>query len=335
VTCEVHTRTHELAIHAHDLTERFLAPGELAELPPRIRHEFRDLLPAVERTPAGLRIERRIDEITVIDQTEGVLATSFGSEVALGEHSGHVRRCGSAPTVDAIDAVRVDLGRHSDSANLDLDLRYGLLAPGATDEGDGNSEIELAAHLGTGYANVTLTRGPDTVFLARPTGGGTAPTAVNLNQLEPAPDADLTIGHRSAVLIYGGGGDDSLASSGGRPVPDEESPAILAGGQGDDELVGGTGYDELFDGPGRDRLSAGPGVDAILALGHAPDRIDCGPGFDLALVRGSRSSVRNCERVLTGADLGFGGVDSDDIGFGKKLRAARVQAALSRLARSR
>ena len=56
-----------------------------------------------------------------------------------------LRSCGSPPTVDAIDSVAIELGKHAQSADLHLDLRYGMLAPGATDEGDGGSEIELEA----------------------------------------------------------------------------------------------------------------------------------------------------------------------------------------------
>jgi hypothetical protein len=347
VTCSVHERAQELAILARDRRERIPAPHhlDLSRLPPQIRHDIRRELRKVHVTEAEVRIERRIDEITVIDETPSFSGIGFYGD----ESEGSVRRCGPPPTVGAIDSIDVALGKHSDSADLSLDLRYGALAPGASDEGDGGSEIELDAHLGSGYAELTMTRGADSVTVdRRATARHPAPTVVNLNAAESSPDGDLTVGRISPVLVDGRGGDDRLSSSGGPAISEElfeETGTVLVGGQGADALVGGAGADGLFDGPGRDEFEAGAGSDAIIALGRVPDRIDCGPGLDFAIVSGGLRQVHRCEKVATPEDLRLGGLRGSDlkgVGLGRALRrtlppgpAQATALRLFRLARSR
>jgi RTX calcium-binding nonapeptide repeat (4 copies) len=330
VTCAMHPAAHHLGVHAHELRSRFRFPPRLLEgLSPRDRHQLHRLEREIHRTPAEIAIERRIDEITVLDKTTSPFDIDpYSSE----EHGGALRNCGSPPTVDAVDSVAIDLGRHAQSANLHLDLRYGMLAPGATDEGDGGSEIELEAGLGDGYAEVQMTRGDDSV-IGRRVGTARQPgrTRLNLNAAEASPDADLALGHKSPVLIHAGGGDDLLTSTGGPDDPDLEVPLALEGGEGDDTLIGGDGTDSLIDGPGNDRFKAGPGSDGIISVGHGRDHVDCGPGFDLALVS-STAGVRHCEQVLRPEDVH--GFDIDRIEPGKRLPRA-AQRVLSRLTLSR
>jgi len=207
------------------------------------------------------------------------------------EHGGALRNCGSPPTVDAVDSVAIDLGRHAQSANLHLDLRYGMLAPVGTARQPGR-------------------------------------TRLNLNAAEASPDADLALGHKSPVLIDAGGGDDLLTSTGGPDDPDLEVPLALKGGEGDDTLIGGDGTDSLIDGPGDDRFKAGPGTDGVISVGHGRDHVDCGPGFDLALVS-STAGVRHCEQVLRPEDVDGFDIDRTEPGKGLPRAAQRVLSRLT------
>jgi hypothetical protein len=334
VTCATHARSHELVIHAHELRQRIHFPSRLLRhFSARERRQLRRLERQIHRTPAEIAIERRIDEITVLDNT----TSPFDFDPFAAEQHGALRSCGAPPTVDGVDAVVVELGKHSRSANLNLDLRFGTLAPGATDEGDGGSEIELDGRLGDGYAEVQLTRGNDSV-LAKRLGNARdpGPTTVNLNAAEASPDADLELGHHSPVLIDGGGGNDSLSSAGGPADPDDDPGVLLVGGQGDDRLTGGAGSDALVDAPGDDRIKAGAGSDAVISFGHGRDHVDCGPAFDLALVA-SLDGVRHCEKVLTPEDVDLRGFDVEQIEPGKlrrRLPAGKARFAVMRMVHS-
>ena len=315
VTCEVHAGARELAIRLRDIREHvnLLEGLDVSDLPRDIRHQIRRQRHRVFKASPVLAIERRIDEITVLDQTKDP-----GFVDVYGPPSeGAVRSCGQ-PLVGTTDRVSIATGRHTHEADLHLDLQYGLLAPGPTDEGDGSSEIELDARLGTGTATVGMTRGADFVTVERPHSAARPhPTAINLDAAEGNPDADLVVGHRSPVIVVGRGGDDQLSTSGGVTARDLDTEgftsALLFGGQGNDKLTGGDGSDGLIDGPGRDRIDAGGGLDQVLALGGAPDRIDCGPGFDLALVRSKDSHVRHCEKVLDPHEFPLRGPELDEL----------------------
>lgn len=334
VTCATHTGSHRLVIHAHELRERLHIPQRfLRHLSARERRQLRRIERLIQRTPAEIVLERRIDEITVVDQTSNLFELDPFAEPAAS-----LRNCGPPPTVDTIDSVAVKLGKHSRSANLHLDLRFGALAPGATDEGDGSSEIELEGRLGGGTAAVQMTRGDDTV-LAKRLGNARdpGPTTVNLNAAEPSPDADLRVGHQSSVLIKGGGGNDSLSSAGDAADPgDLLLVLLLEGGQGDDRLTGGDGSDALLDGPGDDRIKAGVGSDAVISVGHGHDHVDCGPGFDLAVVN-SLKGVRHCEKVLTPEDLHLHNLTVDEVeplALRKRLPSRVARDAVMRLLRA-
>lgn len=335
ITCEVHPHAHELAVHAHELHLHPQLPDgiEISDFPRDVRHDFRRELRRTVDVDPELEIERRIDEITVIDRSPD----PFGLNSFYGdEQSAPVRSCGEPPVVGAIDRVAIEVGKRTQDADLHLDLRYGALAPGLTDEGDGGSEIELEAHLGSGYVEIEMTRNADSATVDLSRSGRPAPSKINLNAGETVPDADVVVGNHSPVAIDGGGGDDRLVSSGGRSAFADEPASLLEGGQGDDALLGGRGSDALLDGPGNDRLDAGPGVDAVVALGHGRDRIDCGPGVDLAVVASKRSPVRHCEEILTGRDIGAGRVVEVAADVPAKLRRELpVQALLSRLTHSR
>jgi hypothetical protein len=197
------------------------------------------------------------------------------------------------------DTIRVRLGKATSFGDFTIDLTYGWLAPGATDEGDGSSEIEVDAKL-QGNVNVRMTRGGDTVEAI----AGGPSTLLNLNPGEPVADHDVTIDRASGFSIDGAGAGDALSITGsvgsaGRPQPALGSlfgGASLTGGQGDDLLTGGPGSEIFTVGGGRDRIRAGAGADLAFVFGRGRDLIDCGPGPDAVLAfRDSDLRLRGCE----------------------------------------
>lgn len=283
VTCDNRTGRHTLAVRLRDEVERF-------RIPPRFADPGEPTV-LEERTPAEATIERRIDEVTVLDEfAEG--------DSLIDSDRGSPQSCGSPPTVTNTDSIRIGLGKRSEVGDLFVNLQYGALAPGFIDEGDGSSEIELEARLGYGFAVVTMTRGADSAAARRPP-GEFGPTRVNFNAGEEVFDHDMTVGGKTLLGLLAGGGDDTLTSSGiGRAQnPFDISSVVLAGGQGADALTGGKGAELFFNGSGADVVEAGGGDDMIIATGRAPDRVDCGPGEDRVLVTRPGSRLSRCERV--------------------------------------
>lgn len=293
VTCSLEASGQRLDVRLRDARERLDV-----DLPPGIPDRFADELRRELSFPAAVEIERRIDAITVVDRTESRFAEAEPDPFEFG--FGEDRACPARPAVTATDSIRLRLGRHSESANLLLDLAYGRLEPGITDEGDGGSEIEVDARLGYGEAAIRLTRDPDAFAVERPeTTGEPGRVRVNLNAGEPVADHDLVLGRHSGLAVLGAGGDDLMSSAGGRGDPDELPPPTLAGGQGADTLTGGRGSELLWGGPGVDSIDAGPGFDAIAVLERAVDALDCGPGRDIVITFGRRLRLPpSCERLV-------------------------------------
>jgi hypothetical protein len=283
VTCDTRTGQHTLAVRLRDEVERF-------RIPPRFVEPGEPTV-LEERRPAEATIERRIDEITVLDE-------SAEGDSLIESDRGSPQSCGPPPTVTNIDSIRVRLGKQSEVADLFVNLQYGALAPGFTDEGDGSSEIELDARLGYGFVVVTMTRGSDSAAVRRPA-GEVGPTSVNFNAGEGVLDHDMTVGGKTLLGLLAGGGNDTLTSSGiGRAQnPFSLSSVVLAGGQGADSLSGGNGAELFFNGSGADVVEAGGGDDMIIATGRAPDHIDCGPGDDRVLVARPGNRLSRCERI--------------------------------------
>jgi RTX calcium-binding nonapeptide repeat (4 copies) len=181
------------------------------------------------------------------------------------------------------------------AAELFLDFRYGRLQPGATDEGDGASEIEIDVDLGGGLVAVRAIRGVDHISVGEAAGSN----AVNLNAGEASPDIDVLAGGRDVFAIHGGGSSDRLITTEASPFTGAPDFFSLQGGQGDDVLTGGAGSDGFFGGGGSDQVEAGPGPDFVFVSGQARDQIDCGPGRDFVLLLGrGRHDFRECEEKL-------------------------------------
>lgn len=218
------------------------------------------------------------------DDTTGVVTVAVGEGV-----EATISRTGDAVAVDGIacetatvstaDLIQVVLPQVSQAETVVVDLAGGQLAPGATDEGDGSSEIELEIE-GTDDDADTLrlvgSSGADAIVVQGLT--------LNLNADEEVDDDDVTVvtvGARFELL--GGEGDDLLS------FPNYGSEAyvekILQGGPGDDRLSGDVSFVQIDGGPGRDVADYSWFAHGLsgLTLGWLPDETfvwDGGSGMD-------------------------------------------------------
>jgi hypothetical protein len=193
-----------------------------------------------------------------------------------------------------------------------IDLRGGEIAPGAIEEADGSSEIEMEINAPDSVGLFIIgTDGQENVE------AGTLPDGrigVNLNADEATPDVDVSMPASEGETLGGQllGGNDRFDASGGSLLPG--SPAAMelflrSGGDGADELivgsvgsyaVGGKGRDTIVGGPGPDRtLSGGPGDDLVLARAGLKDGVQCGEGDDRYTASGSDRVASGCERRLS------------------------------------
>jgi Ca2+-binding RTX toxin-like protein len=193
--------------------------------------------------------------------------------------------CGAATTLNT-DSVRV-LGAGGVAERLVVDQSAGLLAPGASAEGN-TPEIELEVALGDAADEVAFvgTDGPDTL-------------AAGLNGVSLNADGDLDVTFDvlpGSLELHGLGEADFLTGRGGFGAGLAYPGSLtLDGGEGNDELNGGNGDDTIAGGGGNDNVTAFSGADTI----------DGGPGDD----------------TLAGSDgddtlVGGAGVDSLLGGFG-------------------
>jgi Ca2+-binding RTX toxin-like protein len=185
------------------------------------------------------------------DETTDVVTVAVGDGV-----EATISRNGDAVTVDGLacetatvtttDLIEVVLPQVSQAETVVVDLAGGPLAPGATDEGDGSSEIELQID-GTDHDSDTLrvvgSSGADAIVVQG--------LSLNLNADEEVDDDDVTVGTVGARFeLLGGDGDDLLT------FPNYGSEAfiekILQGGPGDDRLSGDVSSVQVDGGPGRD-----------------------------------------------------------------------------------
>jgi Ca2+-binding RTX toxin-like protein len=242
--------------------------------------QTRELFVIIKRIPpsAGKTGAKEPEGEAVIGRYDDELAVLGGAD----EH--RVSCSGGAPTVSNTDTIEVRRTAGVASAQLGIDLRQGLLAPGATPEADGTPEIELGANLGRrGVVVIAMTTGPDQVWLGK--AGGEE--AAELNGIEQIPDVDLTAG-RSAFIVYGGLGDDLLTA-------DPTDGGTLLGGPGDDLLAGGVRTDLIQGDRGDDLIAGGGGADVILGYDRNVDRIDCGAGDDRSVYVDPTDELVGCE----------------------------------------
>ncbi|HEX8121289.1 MAG TPA: hypothetical protein VF549_08495 [Solirubrobacteraceae bacterium] len=192
--------------------------------------------------------------------TKTVTAT-FGTGVtgALKVNAGKIEadgaQCGSAATTANTD--RVDVVGDADNETLDLDLGGGAFAPGATDEGDGSSEIELFVDLkqNTLVYDVSILGDPgaDHVNAGRTGSGASSIPQVNLNATGGDHDSDLFVGD-SGLNVLGRNGNDVVTDRGDPGFTLVFSNEIqVSGGEGNDDLTAHTTF--LRGGPGDDTFT--------------------------------------------------------------------------------
>lgn len=154
----------------------------------------------------------------VFDDTTGtaVVAVTDGGVATIA-------RSGEAVTVDGIacqtatvtntDLIQIELPGISEAETVVVDLSAGPLAPGATDEGDGSSEIELeveldGAPIGTfDMLQIVGSGGADTIDVQQD-------FSVNLNADEETYDDDVAILGDGELELLGGDGNDLLSLEG-------------------------------------------------------------------------------------------------------------------------
>jgi hemolysin type calcium-binding protein len=263
-------------------------------------------------------------KVVTVTMTEAAGEESVGSvkrsanELLVLESGYKPVTCSGGPlTVTNTDTVNFIAARGpSDQAGGYVDLSGGALAPGATPEAEGSSEIEFSAQLAgkSTFAGAFGSEGPDRIALGTQ---GQYP-AINLNSNVPGDgDADLTVIVATFIPVSGEGGDDFFSANGG---PGFGAPLFRTvqfyGGRGDDLLIGGNGrdviqggrgadrlyglgrHDELFGGRGgRNRLYGGSGSDYLNSRGGGkPDRDHCGGGRNDIALYDPQDSVSSCER---------------------------------------
>ena len=172
--------------------------------------------------------------------------------------------CDGASVVNT-DLIQLFADGPANANSITIDLFGGPFAPGATDEEDGSSEIEIELYgtwtftlLGTAQADHVATGYADD-----PPGGCAGSTiqrpAINVDATENSPDADIfdcdSYFHAGLSSLVGGEGDDVISLAGGEGfVVDDLSYRLTAlGGPGDDLIRFGLVDDAI--------LRGGPGVD--------------------------------------------------------------------------
>jgi RTX calcium-binding nonapeptide repeat (4 copies) len=215
-----------------------------------------------------------------------------GDEIVPRIFDGPIRCSGGPATVLSVDRIRFE------DPEVTIDLSGGEFAPGATDEGDGSSEIEIGVPPGSSPFLVRLGGGPQHVR------AGDLPGrhhGVNLNAGEESPDADIIFRRRSprdllSLELMGQDGPDRISGNSGPEFngsfPDQ---FVVGGGNGDDWLRGTRGEDFLDGGRGHDELWAGGGADLVLLRDELRDFARCGAGADVAAAD-RRDRIRSCRR---------------------------------------
>jgi len=267
--------------------------------------------------------------VNVSGDVNAVIARS-AIQITVGREDHPPMSCqGGTPTVLNTDSIDVQL---TGLPLLLVRLDGGPLAPGATLESVGASEIEIQIS-GVGLSTDVVGTAGDDQFRWGMAGGH---AALNVNPASAGDqDVDVTLSGEpeDVPLLYavGAGGDDTITAQPLTPVtadvyadggsgndvltaPIGSTTAILDGGAGNDKvtggrfadvlrggsgkdrIVGGRGADNITGGPGRDRIFGGAGRDFIKVRDGARDKVSCGSGRDRVNVD-RRDRVSGCERI--------------------------------------
>lgn len=245
-------------------------------------------------------------------EVQATSAFGFGPDVL-------VPCAGGTPTITNTDRIILNEAATVEFGTAIVDLRGGPLAPGATAEADGTSEIEVELNMFGPFsaAEIRGTAGDDQLEFGTIASG--QPAATLNGAFEAVPDADVMFGRveivggsgragRDRISGDGGGGltgplvreDFGASGGGGRDVLiGGERSNFIGGGPGRDRLVGSGSFDFLLPGGGRDVVFARGGPDFVIADRGGRDRIDCGTGRDIALL-GRADRDKGCDRTPQG-----------------------------------
>ena len=234
--------------------------------------------------------------------------TRRGQEITASDYGRDPEGCsGAIPTITNTDTIRLVFSGTS-LPYVEVLLENGPLAPGATPEDAGASEIELEVYgSGLGVDIVGTHRNDEFRW-----GRRGKHTGLNVNP-DDAGDKDVDvvmIGRRPPVLYaLGAAGNDTITGAavlGGGYVRAQGGPgddvlsaprglrgASLSGGTGDDLLIGSRFDDILAGGAGSDRIVGGPGADNISG-GTGPDEIWGGAGRDVIDIHDRTRDIVSC-----------------------------------------
>ena len=256
--------------------------------------------------------------------------TRRGQEITASDYGRDLEGCGGAiPTVTNTDTIRLVFSG-TRLPYVEVLLENGPLAPGATLESAGASEIELEIYGSGLFVDIVGTHRNDEFRWGR----RGKHTGLNVNP-DDARDKDIDVvivSRRRPPVLYalGAAGNDTITGAavlGGGYVHAQGGPgedvlsaprglrgATLSGGAGDDLLTGsrfddilagGAGHDRIFGGAGADNITGGTGLDEIWG-GAGRDRIDvhdsardsvsCGRGRDRVSID-RRDRVTACEKT--------------------------------------
>jgi Ca2+-binding RTX toxin-like protein len=240
-------------------------------------------------------------------------------------------------TVTTTDTIVVNAS--GAPALLEIDLGGGPFAPGATDEGNPDSEIEFTVTMASGPFRITGSPGDDHVVAGV--------NGANLNAQEATADLDVTVTGAPTVTVDGGDGTDSVSVGGGSGTGAALSGGSLLGGAGDDALLGGLGGGTLDGGDGSDTADyagatqltladlvsqsvahQGGGVDALVSI----ENLSGSPGDDTIVGNDGANALRGAEGsdVLDGNggdDTIEGGAGSDTLDFRDAANGVDVDLA--------
>jgi Ca2+-binding RTX toxin-like protein len=219
------------------------------------------------------------DPVTACGYTGGVVTATIapGEQATLKVVAGQILfgapavACGAATTSNT-DEIEVT-GATDSRERLVIDLRTGALAPGATPDASGQSEIEVGVDL-RDVVDAIRVIGPDSgaFFVA-----GSRGMSLNADG-----DVDVTVEPAALLISLVGGSEvDRLSARGGfgagRPFA---GSATLRGGDSADILLGGNRSDRMWGGQGVDRLRGAPGHDHLVG-GDQADFLWGGRGDDV------------------------------------------------------
>jgi Ca2+-binding RTX toxin-like protein len=218
--------------------------------------------------------------------------------------------CGLATTTNT-DSISI-AGNAGTVETLVLDMSGGAFAPGATPEGTGISDIELATTLGDAADVVVVhgTSGDDTIRMGQNGMGLNSDTDVDVT-FSPLPAQVEVFGLGGANVLWARGGSGTGSIYLGNVIfhAGDDPGNVLDGGAGNDQLLGGASADTLTGVDGNDVLDGAGGDDTITG-GNGNDDIDGGPGQDSMSGAGNDDTIDAEDDEADTLISGGSGIDS-------------------------